>query len=227
MFDWNDIRYFLAVAHTGSLSAAARAARVSQSTVSRRIRELESRLGARLFERLDQGYLLTEAGKNIVDMATSMERAASNIELEIGGESLHPIGSVRLTTTEGLGACWLAERLPRFWEAYPQIEIDLVIGEGLIDLQRREADIALRIGTPGSDALAGRPLGCIECGLYASRAYLEERGTPTCVDDLAHHTVIESMGELAEVIQVRRLREISKIASVSMRSNSMLTQTGL
>lgn len=224
MFDWNDIRYFLAVAQTGTFSAAARELRVSQSTVARRIREFEYRLGARLFDRVNQGYELTTAGKDIVHMAASMDRKASTIEQKVGGESVRLSGIVRLTTTEGLGACWLAERLPRFWERYPQIEIELVIGEGLVDLQQREADIALRIGTPGSEALVGRRLGCVGCGLYASQSYLAERGEPVSLNDLADHAVIESIGELAEVKQVRRLREVVKIDTVSMRSNSMLAQ---
>lgn len=224
MFDWNDIRYFLAVAQTGSLSAAARELRVSQPTVGRRVRAFESRLGARLFERVNQGYVLTAAGKGIMEMAESMDREAIAIEHEIGGEDVQLSGIVRLTTTEGLGTCWLAKRLPRFRERYPRIEIELMVGEGLVDLQRREADIALRLGTPGSEELVGRMLGCVGCGLYASNSYLSERGEPATLDDLSGHTIIESVGELAQVKQVRQLREVAKIVSVSMRSNSMLTQ---
>lgn len=224
MFDWNDIRYFLAVAQTGSLSAAARELRVSQPTVGRRIREFEYRTGARLFERLDQGYVLTTAGQDILDTARSMAQAANTIEQRVGGEAGRLSGRVRLTTTEGLGSCWLAGRLPRFTEQYPQIELELMIGATLLDLQRREADVALRIGTPGTDTLVGRRLGCIGCGLYASQAYLAGRGEPTSLDDLADHTIIESVGEIAEVNQVRRLRELASIVTVSMRSNSMLAQ---
>ena len=111
MFDWNDIRYFIAVAQSGSLSAAARQLRVSQPTVGRRIREFESRLGARLFERLNQGYILTAAGNEIVNMAESMERAATEIEYKAGGEDVQLSGTVRLTTTEGLGTCLACRKI--------------------------------------------------------------------------------------------------------------------
>ena len=91
-------------------------------------------------------------------------------------------------------------------------------------MQRREADLALRLGTPGSEELVGRKLGCVGCGLYASEMYLAEQGEPVSIDDLADHTIIESVGELAQIKQVRKLREVAKIISVSMRSNSMLAQ---
>lgn len=223
-FNWNDIRYFIAVVETGSLSAAARELNVSQPTVGRRIREFEDCTGARLFERLDQGYVLTTAGEEILHMAHEIARQADEIKRRVGGEARQLHGRVRLTTTEGLGSRWLAKRLPRFHALYPQIRLELMIGEVLLDLPRREADIALRIGTPGSQALVGRRLGCIACGLYASGSYLEDRGEPSSLDELADHDVIESVGELADVKQVRRLREIAPTVSVSMRSNSMLTQ---
>ena len=134
MFDWNDMRYFLAVTANKSLSGAARQLRVSQPTVSRRIRELESRLGARLFDRANQEYVLTSAGRGILGLAQSMEREATAIEQAVGGEDARPSGVVRLTTTEGLGVLWLAARLPRFSERFPRIEIELMIGEQLVDL---------------------------------------------------------------------------------------------
>lgn len=222
--DLNDIRYFLAVADAGSLSGAARALGVAQPTVGRRIKALESGLGARLFDRTAQGYAITAAGLDIVEAARNIEENAWVIQNKISDEDAKLSGTVRLTTSEGLGNCWLAAKLPAFSAAYPNIELDLLIGTTLNDLLRREADIALRIGTVGSDELVGRCLGQTYCGIYAARDYLQRNGEPGDAKSLKKHQIIDSAGDLCDLAQVKQFKTLTQGAPIAFTSNSLVTQ---
>jgi DNA-binding transcriptional LysR family regulator len=207
MIDWNDYRFFLAVAETGRLSAAARRLKVSQPTVGRRLAELEGRLGARLFDRLPDGFRLTLAGERILDLARRMAEDARAIEHRVAGEDEQLHGSVLLATPEGLGTYWLAPRLEWLRSRHPRIDLELVVGTGALDLLRREADVALRIGPPGADDVVGRRLGCIRCGRFAAQGYLERHGAPERLEDLSQHRIIESVREIAQLRQAELLRE--------------------
>ena len=206
MIDWNDYRYFLAVAETGSLSAAARKLDVAQPTVGRRIQTLESSLQARLFDRLSHGYVLTTAGEAIRQLVADMENQALAIERRIAGFDQQPSGRVCISTTEGLGY-WLTSKLPALQQQYPQLEIELAIDIGMTDLLRREADIALRVGKPGSDELIGRSIGKVSVGLFAATSYLAEHGTPLKLSELSNHTIIESTREISNLAQAQWLRQ--------------------
>ncbi|MCB1739373.1 MAG: LysR family transcriptional regulator [Gammaproteobacteria bacterium] len=223
-FDLNDIHVFLAVADTGSFSAAARALKVAQPTISRRVQALESALEARLFERSPPGYALTAKGLRMLDAARRIQQCSDEIDNEIRGGNSELAGRVRLATSEGLGNCWVAARLPAFTERYPMIEVELIVGTALRDLAQGEADLALRIGTPGSDALIGRRLGQITCALYASAAYLHEHGEPMSIEALRSHRLVASTGELGQLAQVRLLRALVPSAPVAFAANSLLTQ---
>lgn len=224
MKNWDDYRYFLAVAETGSLSAAARRLRVAQPTVGRRIQVLEEALGARLFDRLSHGYALTVLGESIREFAVRIEQDALAIERRVAGAEEQIAGKVNLTTAEGLGVYWLAAQLPALRQQFPQLEIELSIDMSLADLLRREADIALRVGTPGSDELVGRTIGKVSFGLYAAKAYLAAHGEPKKLVDLAKHTFIESTGGIAELKQVQLLRELAKQADIGLHCNHIATQ---
>ncbi|NJN47754.1 MAG: LysR family transcriptional regulator [Candidatus Competibacteraceae bacterium] len=224
MSDWDDYRHFLAVAETGSLSAAARLLGVTQPTVGRRIQDLETRLGARLFERLSHGYVLSPAGENIRELAKDMQKQALTIERRVSGENTRISGRVCVSTTEGLAVYWLASKLPLLKNQYPELDVELVIGLPLLDVLRREADVVLRVGTPGSEELIGRRVSKVVCGLYGSQAYLSAHGEPRRLTDLAQHTIIDSVRDIANLQQVNHLREVSKGAKVSLRCNHLITQ---
>jgi DNA-binding transcriptional LysR family regulator len=212
------------VAKTGSLSAAARMLGATQPTVGRRIAAVETALGARLFERTQTGYQITEAGRGVFDAAQAIENNAWIITNRVAGEDHRPEGKVRLATSEGLGNCWVPDRLPRFRERYPGIQLEIAIATDFLDLLRRQADIALRIGRPGSDELVGRRLGEVAFGLYASTQYLAARGVPHCFDELADHAIIDTSGSLAEVAQARQLRACLKQMQVRLLTNCLITQ---
>lgn len=222
--EWGLYRYFLAVANTGSLTAAARRLGVSQPTVGRQIQALEEVIGARLFDRANSGYVLTGPGESIVELAQAIEEQAIAIERRIAGEDRRLDGRVRISAAEGFATYWLAPNLPALNHRYPNIEIELLVASAALDVTRREADIVLRIGKPGSDELVGRRMGKVHFGLFASETYLAEHGVPDSPDQLAGHSVLESVGAIANLAQVRRLREMAGPMQVAMYCDNLVTQ---
>ena len=222
--DWGLYRYFLAVAETGSLSGAARKLGVSQPTVGRQIQELEARLNTRLFDRMTNGYSLTPTGGTVVDLARTIEVNAVAIERKIAGVDQSLAGPVCLSAPEGIGNCWLVPKIAAFRERCPEIEIELIVGMSQHDLVRREADVALRIGEPGADELVGRRVSKVGFGLYASDAYIARRGLPARPADLSEHCIIESVGQVADLVQARRLRELMGEFRCGFACSTLLVQ---
>lgn len=157
--NWDDLRVFLAVARAGSLSGAARALSVNHSTVFRRIGAFEAALGVRLFERQSDGYLLTPAGEELRDGALRIEEEIASLSRKVAGQDLRLSGAVRVTTIDMLAFGLLPRHLARFRDAYPGIEIELVVGNTMLNLSRREADVALRVGNTPPETLVGRRVG--------------------------------------------------------------------
>jgi DNA-binding transcriptional LysR family regulator len=168
--DWEDIRYFVALARFGTLSATARKLRVNHATVARRVASLETRLGRALFERRADGYALTAEGKAVLEEARSMDEAALSVLRRLdAGTELN--GMVRLATGRVLAERFLIERLKAFHARYPAIDLEVIGGSRIVSLARREADVALRYGSPKDSELVARRVGKIAFGLYASPAY--------------------------------------------------------
>ncbi len=141
-----NLRLFLAVARLGSLTAAARKLAVSQPTVGRRVQRLESQLGARLFRRVDEQYCLTSIGEGVFERARELEETMAGIKRLTDDGEASVSGRVRVATTDCLAYAWLAEETASIRERYPRIEFELIAGLGIVDLVRKEADIALRVG---------------------------------------------------------------------------------
>ena len=168
--DWNDLRYFLAVARTGSLSAATRELRISQATISRRVQALETALGAVLFERLNTGYVLTSAGREVQARAEAAEAAVLAVARRVDKGQGHVQGSVRLATGEALASHLIAPRVVPFQVTYPSLRLEFVTGFRAVSLSRHEADLALRLIRPDQGDYIRRKVGAIGFGLYASSA---------------------------------------------------------
>jgi DNA-binding transcriptional LysR family regulator len=222
--DWGLYRYFLAVANTGSLTAAARRLGVSQPTVGRQIQALEEGIGARLFDRANNGYVVTTAGEAIVELAQVIEERALDIERRIAGEDERVTGRVRVSAAEGFATYWLAPKLPGFSDRHREIEIELIVGSAALDLVRREADIVVRIGEPRSDELVGLRIGKVHFGLFAAESYLAEKGVPASVEQLSDHVVVESTGAIADLAQARRIREVAGAATSPVLCDNLVTQ---
>jgi DNA-binding transcriptional LysR family regulator len=168
--DWEDVRYFVALARHGTLSATARALRVNHATVARRIESLEMLLGRPLFDRRANGYTLTGEGRAVFDEANAMDEAALAVlrRLDLGTELT---GLVRLAAGRVLAERFLIDRLRPFHERYPAIDLEVIGGSRVVSLAKREADIALRYGWPKDSELIARRVARITFGLFASSDY--------------------------------------------------------
>lgn len=168
-FDWDDLRYVLAIAEGGSLTTAASALGVRHSTVLRRLDALEARLGARLFERHRQGYAPTQAGEWMAAQAREMRAGVDEVQRRILGRDLHLSGPLRLSTAFIATLYLLPEPLAAFRRAHPGIEVEISESPDLVDLSRRSADVALRMSREVPQHLVGRQLGVMRMRVYAKR----------------------------------------------------------
>ncbi|HET9934621.1 MAG TPA: LysR family transcriptional regulator [Polyangiaceae bacterium] len=173
MPDWDDLRYALAVADAGSLAGAARLLRVDHTTVLRRIAGLERALNARLFERLPTGYALTPAGEELVAAARRVSETVTEVERRIAGEDLRLTGVLRLATSDTLMNTVLPEALAGFAAAHPSVTLELSTSTSMVNLTKREADVALRPARKIPENLVGRRIAQVAIALYAAPSYLQ------------------------------------------------------
>ena len=173
MSEWDDLRFFLAVARAGSISGAANQLGVNHSTVSRRINAYEKSHDVRLFERVQTGYELTAAGEHIHHYALEIEQRVQSVERELFGRDVRLQGSVRVTCYHGVATQVIVPELGRFREQYPDIDLELIVSTDVRDLSAREADIAVR-GTPQPpEHLIGRKVARFVHGIYTSDNYIK------------------------------------------------------
>jgi DNA-binding transcriptional LysR family regulator len=197
--DWDKLRIFHAVADAGSLTHAGDTLHLSQSAVSRQIRALEENLNTTLFHRHARGLILTEQGELLFDATRHMTKRLDAAAARIRDSEEEVFGELRVTTTIGFGSLWLAPRLPALYEKYPDLKIDLMLEERLLDLPMREADVAIRMKEPSQADLIRRRLMSINMRLYASPSYLAANGTPETLDDLRNHRLISQNANSAQV----------------------------
>lgn len=190
MFDWNDVQVFLAIARGGTLAAAARTLKVNHSTVFRRLNAFEDALGVRLFERLPSGYAMTPEGESIRAEAEAVEGNVNALERKIAGRDFALRGDIRITTPHGIAIGFLAQYLPDFIARHPGIRIEIAASDSDFDLNRREADIALRATTQPPEHLVGRQVASLCWWVFASKSYLDSMGRPAGMDDLSAHRLI-------------------------------------
>lgn len=187
--DWDLVRSFHAVMEAGSLSGAARQMGISQPTVGRHIAELEDQLGAVLFERAGR-LRPTDSAHTLMAHATAMHDAATQLRLRAAGDAQALTGSVRITASQIVAIYRLPPAVTRISTKQPNIDLELVVSNDNQNLLRRDADIALRMVEPTQKEIIAKRIGDIPLGLFASRDYLAERGTPTSAEDLLAHTFI-------------------------------------
>jgi DNA-binding transcriptional LysR family regulator len=196
MLDWNDLRYFLAVAREGSTLAAGRALRVSQTTVARRIAALERALGYPLFDKRQAGYALTPAGETLVAHAGEVERSAAAFAEAAAAHNRELRGTVRITTEEIYAITLLAPLLAELHQRHPDIRIELDTSQSIRDLGAGEADISLRSTseTQQPAGVVGRRLCVDDWTLYCSQSYAAKHGAPKSIAQLRHHPIIGGGG---------------------------------
>ena len=188
--DWDKLRIFHAVADAGSLTHAGDVLHLSQSAVSRQIRALEESLGTTLFHRHARGLILTEQGELLFDATSTMAKKLETASARIRDSEEEVFGELKVTTTTGFGTLWLAPRLVKLYDRYPDLKIDLLLEERVLDLPMREADVAIRMKEPAQADLIRKRLLNIRMRLYATPEYLARAGTPQAIEDIAAHRLI-------------------------------------
>ncbi|PIE13773.1 MAG: LysR family transcriptional regulator [Rhodobacterales bacterium] len=188
--DWDKLRIFHAVADAGSLTHAGDKLNLSQSAVSRQVRALEESLNVILFHRHARGLILTEQGELLFDATRAMAKRLDTATARIRDSEEEVFGELRVTTTTGFGTLWLAPRLPALYEKYPDLNIDLMLEERVLDLPMREADVAIRMKEPSQADLIRKRLMSVRMRLYATPQYVERHGTPETPGDLHKHRLL-------------------------------------
>ena len=188
--DWDKLRVFHAVAEAGSFTHAGETLNLSQSAVSRQISALEENLQVPLFHRHARGLILTEQGESLNRTVREVFAKLAMTEALLTESKEKPAGRLKVTTTVGFGATWLAPRLQAFLEQYPDITMTLLLDDAELDLAMREADVAIRMHPPKQPDLVQRHLMQIEWVVVASPAYLEAHGAPKRPEDLDAHRLI-------------------------------------
>jgi DNA-binding transcriptional LysR family regulator len=188
--DWDKLRIFHAVADAGSLTHAGDSLHLSQSAVSRQIRALEESLSTTLFHRHARGLILTEQGELLFEATRAMNKRLEAAAARIRDSEEEVQGELKVTTTLAFGTLWLAPRLPKLYERYPGLQLDLMLEERVLDLPMREADVAIRMKEPSQADLIRRKLMGIRMRLYASHAYLERAPRLDRIEDIAGHRLI-------------------------------------
>ncbi|MEO5325926.1 LysR family transcriptional regulator [Mesorhizobium sp. CC13] len=222
MFDWNDLRYLIATARHGSTLKAAGALGVNQTTVARRIKVLEDALGIELFHRRQTGYVATEEGRAVLDLARATEEAVARLEEKVAARKRALSGKIRITGTELAARLLLAPAMSRLRTAFPEIATEIISTDDRLDLGKGEADIALRAGGAGErDDIVRRRLPDSVWAIYMARSLAETLGMPENDAAIARFPVIAGEGAIAAAGPVALLEKRADPARIALRSNSL------
>jgi DNA-binding transcriptional LysR family regulator len=221
--DWDHLRVFLTVARTRSLAVAARKLLMDNSTVSRRVAQLETTVGATLFTRNRMGMDVNELGEALLPHVQKMELGSLELKETLAG-SKTPRGLVRLAGMEGITSLYLAPRMHAFEKQCPNIAIELVTSTEVVNVVRRDADIFLAYFEPTGTGVVSERIGEFSLVLCAGRRYIESQGRPESIDDLGRHKFIGYIHDLVQVGALRWLDELIADPDIRFRSNSMVAQ---
>ncbi|KIN72933.1 LysR family transcriptional regulator [Sulfitobacter guttiformis] len=219
--DWDKLRIFHAVADAGSLTHAGDKLNLSQSAVSRQVRGLEEQLNTNLFHRHARGLILTEQGELLFDATRAMNKRLDAAAARIRDSEEEVFGELRVTTTTGFGTLWLAPRLSKLYDKYPDLKVDLMLEERVLDLPMREADVAIRLKEPSQADLVRKRLMTVRMCLYASSEYLKANGAPTAIEDISNYRLIcqspssDQVGAGLSLVQQLLMYDIKSLLTVN------------
>lgn len=230
--DWDDLRFFIAVARVQTLAAAAKNLGVDATTVGRRLERLSRKLNASLFEIGPAGHLLTASGAELLKHAEDVERSIIAASSALTGEHSRLAGTVRLSLSEGFATWVVAQHLQSFRQLHPEINLEIVTTNGFLNPSKREADLAVMLARPIKGPLIARKLANYSLGLYASSDYLATHRQPKTIEDLRQHALI---GYIPDFIYAEELRYLSEIddnlvptlSSSSINVQLAMTRSGL
>ncbi|MBC7578682.1 LysR family transcriptional regulator [Tardiphaga sp.] len=222
MFDWNDLKYFLAVARHRSTIAAGKSLRLSQSTVQRRLAELERAIGRPLVQRHPSGYRLTQFGEELLPLAERIEAAVTDFQRRVNDEAHDLTGVIRVTCPEPvIGRMTKSALVERFQTLHPGLRIEFVTSDRYLDLSKGEADVAFRSGDTDDD-LVGRKVADSIWAVYASQGYIDLHGKPATVNDLPNHHLVGFDQSLSAHRASVWLQAVAPESKLTARTNSVL-----
>jgi DNA-binding transcriptional LysR family regulator len=222
MFDWNDLKPFLAVAQHQSMIAAGKSLGLSQSTVQRRLAELERRIGRALIVRHPAGYRLTADGLSLLPMAERVARAVAELEQYLDDTARELDGVIRVTCPEPLVLRIVQSKLlDAFHARHPKLRVEFITSDRYLDLSQGEADVAFRSGDT-DDELVGRKIADSLWAIYASPDYVERHGRPATVQDIAQHPLVGFETTFSSHRMLTWLAEVAPTARFAVRNNSVL-----
>lgn len=223
MIDWNDLPYFLSVAKTGSLLAASKVLSVNHSTVFRRINALEEKLGARLFERLQEGYVLTDIGQTVLNYAQQAEDSVHTLERTVAGNDFELSGVIRITAPLTFSEYIIVPCIAEFRKLHPRISVNMVVSSALYDLSRRDADIAIRSTNNPPDHLIGRKVAELDWSIYASTDFIKKYGKPTSVKQMHEFSLVGADESLLRISAYQWLMDNFSNEQFSCSANDVQT----
>lgn len=218
--NWDDLRIFLVVAKHGLIAKAATELGTDATTVSRRIQRLERDYGQTLLERHRSGPRLTASGRRLAERAAAMEAASEGLTTDNGSGRL----IVRISTSEGFGTWFVAEHLPLFLEANPNVEVELVATSGFLSPSRRETDIAILLAKPRRGPLITRKLSDYSLRLYASRSFTHQYAAVNDIADLRQQPLIGYIPDFLYAPELDYLDEIGTGLRATIKSSSINAQ---
>ena len=220
---WDDLKHLLAVARHGSTLAAGRALQVDQSTVQRRLVELERRCGQSLVQRQPAGYRLTELGQELLPFAEAVETAVQSLEERLKALKEDAAGVIRMTCPEPIvRKLTQAGLLDRFHARHPRLQVQFVMSDRYLDLAQGDADVALRSGDTDDPALTGRKIADSHWALFASAGYIERFGRPDGAGQLAGHALVGFDDSMARHRVAQWLCDLGPDMHVAARCSSVL-----
>ena len=223
LFSWDDLQYFLELARKTTLGRAARRLGVSHTTVLRRLAHLERQLDRKLFERTKNGFVLNEAGWELLEHAEAMHRVAENI-FQPGSDASGLSGTVRIAAIEGLATSVLTPALATLRERHPEIVVELITSMQIANLTKREADISVSLTRATGPRLISRRVARCDVHLYASDSYLKRYGAPTDLEEMNQHLFVDYVEDMIEIQPLKWFRDTVGQRHVVYRSTSPLTQ---
>lgn len=216
--NWDYYRYFIEIYRTGSLKTAAQKLGVNQTTVGRNLTTLEGEVGTRLFERRSDGFVVTAAGERILGVIRQVEEEMLGVERLLSGKDERPEGVVKIAAPGALANHWLIPRLGPFVKQFPRIQLEFLTGPELVNLARRDADIALRLVKPKQAGLVVRHAGTMKLGIFSHRKLFEKSPVPRKISDLHSFPFIGLYPDATSAPEYSLLKSLKGSARIAMRS---------
>ena len=224
MLNWDDLNYFLTLSRTGKLNLASKKLNVESTTISRRVIRLEKKLNLELFSKSPKGYFLTEMGVELLKYAERIENEVYGINEQFLGSNLSIKGKVRLSVGEGLGVEIISKNLYKFYESYPDIEIELLADTKSRSLSNRETDILISFSQPLKGRLKTWKVCDYYVNLYGTKYYLDNHNKIESIKDLKNHSFVSYVNEFIEFPELNYLNDLKVNANVKFSSNNLRSQ---